>query len=192
MGDQQHRHSIAFERAQDVKQAVGLVRCQDARGLVEDQDAGAAPQRFKNLDPLLQPDGQVANDGIRVNLKPVLGAEALELAPGLGTALRQQSATLGPQHDVLEHGEGGHQHEMLMHHADPVRDRVGRASDRNRLARNLDPAGIRRIEAVEDVDEGRLARPVLADDAVDRAFGDFERHIMISAHGAEILVDSAQ
>ena len=43
---------------------VGLGRRQHAGGLVEDQRLGAAIERLQDLDPLLQPDGKVADDGV--------------------------------------------------------------------------------------------------------------------------------
>ena len=44
-------------------------------------------------------------------------------------AFGEQRAALGAEHDVFEHAERRHQHEMLMHHADAVADRLARRAD---------------------------------------------------------------
>ena len=77
-------------------------------------------------------------------------------------------AAFGAEHHVLEHGERRHQHEMLVHHADAVADRLARATDAHGFAVDADLAGVGLVEAVEDRHQRRLAGAVLADDAVDR------------------------
>jgi hypothetical protein len=189
VGDQQDRHAVAFQRPQNVEQPVGLVRRQHARRLVQDQDPRPAPQRFQYLDALLQPDAQIADQRVRVDLQPVLAAQAFQFGPGRGDAVLQQRPALGAQHHILQHGEGGHQHEVLMHHADPQPDRIRRIVDPHRFAVDLDPPAIRGVEAVENAHQRRLARPVLADNAVDRARPNFKRYIIIRLYRPEILAN---
>src|SRR6185436_16123747 len=62
--------------------------------------------------------------------------------------------------------------------------------DVGRLAVDADLAAIGAVIAVEDVHQGRLAGAVLADDAVDRALGDAERHIPVGMNRTEPLVDA--
>jgi hypothetical protein len=50
---------------------------------------------------------------------------------------------------------------VLVHHADARRDRVVRAGELDGLVVEEDLAVGRPVQAVEDVDERRLARPVL-------------------------------
>ncbi len=96
------------------------------------------------------------------------------------------------QHDVLQHREVRHQHEVLVHHADAVPDGVGRAGDGHRPAVDLDLALVGRVEAVEDRDQRRLAGAVLADDAVDRARHDLDVDRVVRLHRAETFRDAAQ
>ena len=69
----------------------------------------------------------------------------------------------------------GDLHELLEHHADAEPPRVLRASG-SRPARpsSADLAGVRAVEAVEDLHERALARAVLADDGVHLARVDVE------------------
>ena len=59
----------------------------------------------------------------------------------------------------------------------PERAGVGRAGDDRRLAVDLDRPGVRLVHAREDLDERALARAVLADQRVDLARAEVERHV---------------
>ena len=104
----------------------------------------------------------------------------------------EQRAALGAEHDVLEHAERRHQHEMLMHHADAVADRLARGADAHGLAVDADFAGVGFVEAVEDRHQRRFAGAVLADDAVDDAALDDEIDVLVGVNRAEALVDADQ
>ena len=125
-----------------------------------------------------------------LTVEPVLARQPLELGARRGEAARQQRPALGAQHQVLQHGEGVDQHEMLVDHADAVGDRVVRVVHAHGLAVDADLAGIGAIEPVEDAHQRRLAGAVLADDAGDRALGDGKRHAAHGMHAAERLLDA--
>ena len=118
VGDQDHGDAAVAQRAQDVEQLVGFLRGQHRARLVEDQDAGAAIQHLHDLDALLLADRQVADQRIRVDAQTVFAAEPLDLGARGPEALVEQRPELGAEHDVLQHREGVHQHEVLVHHAD--------------------------------------------------------------------------
>ena len=82
--------------------------------------------------------------------------------------------------------------EVLMHHADARGERIGRAPDRDRTARDPDFAGIRMIQAEQDVHQRGLAGAVLAEQPQDLAGMEREVDGAIGVHGAEALVDAAQ
>jgi len=69
--------------------------------------------------------------------------------------------------DVVGDGENGDEHEVLMDHADPARDGVGRPGDVDLLAVEQDLALVGLRQPVEDVHQGGLAGPVLAQQGVD-------------------------
>jgi hypothetical protein len=91
----------------------------------------------------------------------LLGAPAAEPAPLA-------------QGDVLRHGEGGHQPEVLVHHAHPGLDGVARRVQLDGLAPEPDRAGVGPVQPGEDVREGGLAGTVLAEQRVDLARPDLE------------------
>ena len=106
--------------------------------------------------------------------------------------LASSGAALGAEHHVFEHAQRRHQHEVLMHHADAVADRLARRADADRLAVDPDLAGVGLVEAVEDRHQRRLAGAVLADDAVDDAALDDEIDVIVGVNRAEALVDADQ
>ena len=114
---------------EDAEQVIGLVGRQHAGGLVEDQRLGAPEQRLEDFDALLQADGQLADDGVGIDLEFIVAARAASSsARALASAGPMQRAALGAEHDILEHGEGIDQHEVLVHHADAERDGIRRAT----------------------------------------------------------------
>ncbi len=74
----------------------------------------------------------------------------------------------------------------------PFADGIGAGGHLHRLAEQGDLAVVGLVVAGEDRDEGRLARPVLADDPVDRAGLDGEVDTVVGADGAELLHDPAK
>src|SRR5262249_13153471 len=85
-----------------------------------------------------------------------------------------------------------YQHEVLMHHADAGGDGVMRAVNAAGLATDAALASIGLVVAIEDAHQRRLAGPILADDAVDRAARDRDRDGASGAHRAEALADADQ
>ena len=152
--------------------------------------SGALEQRLQDLDPLLQAHGKFADDRIGIDIELVVVRQPRQLGARLGAAPADQRAALRAEHDVLEHGEGIDQHEVLMHHADAARDGVRRRPDADGLAVDLDLALVGGVEAEEDRHQRRFAGAVLADDAVDRALADGERHVLVGVDRAEALVDA--
>ena len=129
VGDEDDGLALVAQRAEDAEQVIGLVRRQHAGGLVEDQDVGAAVERLEDLDALLQADGQVADQRVGIDVEFVVAAPgACSSARALASAGPMQRAALGAEHDVLQHGEGIDQHEVLVHHADAQRDGIRRRS----------------------------------------------------------------
>ena len=190
--DQDHRAALCLQVAQDPEEMVGLLGREHARGLVQDQDVGAAEEGLQDLDPLLHAHRKVGDTGVERHFQPVLALDLLDLAPGTLDAGAQGKAALGAEEQVLQDGERLHQHEMLVDHADPGPDRVLRTADRPLLAVDQDLPAIGLIIAVEDVHQRRLAGTVLAHDPVDGAGGDAEVDVAVGLDGAEALADATQ
>ena len=105
-------------------------------------------------------------------------------------AFGEQRPALGAEHHVFEHGERRHQHEVLVHHADAVADRLARGADPDRLAVDADLASVGFIEAVQNRHQCRFAGAVLADDAVDDSALDDEVDVVVGVNRAEALIDA--
>ena len=95
------------------------------------------------------------------------------------------------EEDVLGHRQDRDEHEVLVHHADAAIDRVGWALDRDGLAVQQDLTLVRLGEAVEDVHQGRLAGPVLAEQRVDLARTYLQVDVVVGEHARIALRDAA-
>ena len=135
VGDEDDGLALAAQRSQDAEEVVDLLRRQDGRRLVEDQDVGAPVERLEDLDALSLADAEIADARLRVDLEVVLPTEARQLGAGPRHPGPEPKAALDAEHDVLQHRERLHQHEVLVHHADPRRQRVLGAADAHRAGR---------------------------------------------------------
>ena len=125
VGDEDDRLVLRFQHAQHRKKLVGLGRRQHGGRLVEHQDFRAADKRLEDFDALLQADRQFADDRVRVDIERVFLGQMREFVRRSPPRRRaSRGAALGAEHDVFEHAERRHQHEMLVHHADAVADRL--------------------------------------------------------------------
>ena len=135
VGDQDDGLALRLSARSRPKSASASAGVSTAGRLVEDQDLGAAQERLHDLDPLLQPDRELADDGVGIDDEPVVAGKPRHLGPRRARRRREQRAALGAEHDVLDHGQRLDQHEMLVDHADAGPDRVGRRADPLRLCR---------------------------------------------------------
>ena len=99
----------------------GLLGGEHGGGLVQDQDLGAPDQSLQYFHLLLHAHGDVHDLGVGVHFQIKLFAVFL----GEGDGLREIHEELPlpgfhAQDHILRHRQAGHQHEVLMDHADPV------------------------------------------------------------------------
>ena len=149
------------------KSSIGLLRRQHGGRLVEDEDVRAAVERLEDLDPLLLADGDALDALVGIDREVERVREILDALPrGVHVEDHAGGRRLGREHDVLGHRHHRDEHEVLVHHADPVLDRFLRRVDPDRLALDEDLALVGVVEAVEDAHQGRLAGAVLAEQRV--------------------------
>ena len=189
VGDEEDGHAVALEDLEDLEQPVGFLGGQHPGRFVQDQNAGAAEQGLQDLDPLLKSDRKIPDERVGIDLESVGGADLVHPRAGRLLAAGEQGAALAPEHHVLEHRHGRHQHEVLVHHADAVLDGVRRAGHPDRLPVDPDLAAVGGVEPVEDGHEGGFAGAVLADDPGDRSTVDREVDVAVGLDGPEALVD---
>ena len=190
VGDEDDRLALVAQAAQDAEQMVRLGGRQNAGRLVEDQDVGLAVERLEDLDALLEAHGEVAHHRVRIDLELVILRKPRQFGARLGQRRPEQGAVLRAQDDVLENGEGLHQHEVLMHHADSGGDGRLAVGDLDGPAIDADLAGIGVVEPVEDGHQRGFSRAVLADDAVDRSAADRQMDVLVGLNRAEALGDA--
>ena len=101
-----------------------------------------------------------------------------------------EAALLAAEEDVLGHRAVGHQVDLLVDRADAGRLRLLRRGELDGLAVEQDLAGILPVIAGQDLDQGRLAGAVLADQRMNLARLDLERGRAQRRDAGEALVDA--
>jgi hypothetical protein len=178
--------------AQDSEDLLGLLGREDGRRLVQDQDLGIAIERLEDLHALLPADRQGAHLGIGIDLE----AEAMaELDDALGCFLAIQEERVGhrllAEDDVLGDGQHGHEHEVLVDHADATGDRIRGTTQGDGLPVHQDLALVGLGQPVQDVHEGRLAGTVLTQQGVDLARPDLQVDAVVGDDARIALRDPA-
>ena len=192
MGDEDDSLALRGESAEDVGEAAPLGRGQRRGRLIQDEQACAATEQLQDLHALARADGEVLDDRVGIDGEPEAGGDVAQLGGHAADAGRHRSAPAHSQRDVLGDGHVRDEHEVLVHHPDPEFERVARAFDRDRLPVDLDRAGVRLNEAVDDVHQGRLAGAVLPEQPVDLSARDVERDVVVRCQLAEALRDAAE
>ena len=110
----------------------------------------------------------------------------------LGEQLALGQPRVKTERDVLQHRQRLEQREMLENHADAEAARGAGIGDSDRRAVEQNLAFVRRLDAVNHLDEGRLAGAVLAEQRVNLARLDFEMDVVVGAHAGKRLADADQ
>ena len=92
--------------------------------------------------------------------------------------------------DVLGHGEGRDEAEMLMHHADAGIDGIARGVEGDTHPAHLEMTGVGSVQPGEDVGERGLAGAVLAEERMHLADAHIEVHVVIGDDTGEPLGDA--
>ena len=183
--DVEHRAAVAGEPAQRHEELVRLLRGEHRGRLVHDQQPRLLQQATHDLDALALAHREIRDQRGRLQRQPELRRH-----PRDALAERPEIEPPGQgERDVLGHGERLEQREVLEHHADPEPPGRRRVRDVDRLAAppELPVGGLER--AVDDLDERRLAGAVLAEQRVDLAGRQAQRHPVVRGEVAEALDD---
>src|SRR3954465_1112180 len=168
--DDQERRALAVELADHLAHPLDRGRVDAPGRLVEPDQLRVEHQDLRELDELLLAVGQRARLLVAVaahadELEQLLGARGLGPADGARVELPPRERAQR-RDDVLEHGHVAEQARDLERPPDPdVRARP-RAHPVDALAVEPDLARARAHHAVDEVERGRLARPVRAMSAV--------------------------
>ena len=158
VGDENDRRAIGLEAAKDDVEILDFLGCQQRGRFVQDQDSAALVEGAQDLDSLLHANRKVAKPSLRVDIEAVRGA----ISATRRSAASRSSTMIRPlvaEDDVLRDGETGNQHEVLVHHAQTRLDSLARTVELDRIAEDLDLAGVRVIEPEQQVHQGRFPAP---------------------------------
>ena len=189
MGDEQDALALGLEAAHDIHELVNLLRGQNCRRFVENQDLIVAVQHLQDLDTLLHTDGNVADQRVRVDLQAVLFAQSHDLFAGLVLLQKAVLRILDAEDDVIEHREALDQFEVLMHHAYAQRVGVVRVVDLDFFSVFLDRTLLRLVQTKEHAHQGRFTGTVLAQQGMDLALAQLQGDIVVGFDTGKFLGD---
>ena len=147
--------------AQGLEQVLHFARGEHRGRLIQNENGGLSIQGFEDLDALAQPDGKVLDQGLRINVEMILRGELAYLPGGLWQ-VQEWSASGGflAEDNILGHGQGRDEHEMLMHHANAACHGVSGAGEMHRGATHDNVSLVWSGKAIEDVHQRGFARAV--------------------------------
>ena len=189
VADEQHGHALVPQLAHLPEQALDLVGRQRGRGLVHDQHPDVERDGLGDLDGLLGGDGQARRRHAGVEVDVEAGQQGLGVRAHPPPAHDPALVTVADE-DVLGHAEVGEDQRLLVDGGDAPALGVGRAARGRGLAVDQDLAVVGRVDAGHDLDQRRLAGPVLADQRVHLAPPQLERHVVEGTGGPEALGDA--
>jgi hypothetical protein len=158
VGDEEHRPALLTRVAHDGEDALGEVRGERGRDLVEEQEPRPPGERPREVDHAEHRERKVAGELREVDVE----VEAAELAPdrtGVGAG----------QAHVLRHRQVRHERRVLEHGREPDSRGLRRRMDAHGLSVHRDGARVAGDHAREQLHERRLARPVRAEERVHLA-----------------------
>ena len=185
VGDVEDRAAARGEAPQRLEELGDLLRRQHRGRLVHDQELRVQQQRTDDLDPLPLADRERRDRAVGIERQPVLRQHRADALLELGVGEFRVEA----ERDVLEHGQRLEQREVLEDHADPDGARGLGARDVDGEAVEADLARVRLLDAVDHLDQRRLAGAVLAEKRVDLARANREAHPVVGEDAREGLGD---
>ena len=146
-------------------------------------------QRFQDLHALFDADGKIPHFFLGVDLEMIIVRDLPDLLMRALKVEQDALAGLVPQHDVLRHGQGIVQHEVLMDHGKALFDRDERRSDLHFFAVQENPALVSLEHSEKDVHQRRLSGAVFSEQRVDLSFFYPEIDLVVRRIGPEALGD---
>ena len=153
--DEEHRPAALAGVAHDGEYALGQIRRQRSRDLVEQQETRLPREGAREVDHAQERQRNVA----RLLGKVDIQVESVKLAP------HTRRVAPGQPH-VLRDGQVGHERRVLEHRREPDSRRRRRRVHPRRPPVDRDRAGAGRDHARQQLDERRLACPVRAEERV--------------------------
>ena len=192
VGDVDDRHPLALEGGDHLEQFVDLIVGERGCRLVKHQDAGILGQGLGYLDELLLTNAQPPHLAVRIQIDTQHGEQGGGTPDPVPVGNDRATLTATSQEDVVGHRQGRHQAEILIHHGDPLGLRLFGSGEAAGLAKQQHLATVPTMKAVEQLDQGGLARPVLTDDGMHLATLETKRHILEHGDAVKPLLDTTR
>ena len=145
-----------------------------------------------DLHPLLDAHGQVFDVGVGVHLETVLLGDLPDALSSRGPVQEEASPhRLDAQHHVLRHRHHRDEHEVLVDHPDALGDGIAGLVDLHPPASDVDLPLVGRVEAVEDVHQGRLPGTVLTQQGVDLSLLQGEVNVVVGQDAGKGFGDAS-
>ena len=193
VGHVENRHPPIAQPAEGAKQTLGFGQRDRGGGFVQQQDPGVRGKGAGDLDQLLLGSAERGHVARRPNAQAdqvhVAARVALDL--GLVDELRRLAHHAVEQH-VLAHAEGGNQAALLVDDGNASGESLARARDGSRRALDQILPRVRRVDPGDDLHQSALARSVLAEERVDIAGIQGQRHVVKGADAGKRLADVLQ
>ena len=191
VGDDNDAFSRRLQIPQNSKQLLHLLRGQNRRRLVQNQDIGAAIQGFQNLNPLLLTHRQILHLRVGVDTKVISVNHLLHLTDS-GPVVHKRAVNRLPTDDhILRNCHNGGQHKMLVYHADTQFDGLGWVPDLGGLAVDQDLSFVAWEHSVQDIHKRRFAGTVFPQQGMDFSLPDGKVHMVKGAEASEPFGDTA-
>ena len=189
MGDEEDRLALLGKVLHDLHQLVDLLRRQNGRRLVEDQDLVVTVQHLQDLGALLHTDGDVFHLRVEIDQQPVFVHQLLDLFARLLLLQEAELRILGAENNVVQHREYLNELEVLVYHADVERRRVVGVVDLHGLSVLADLAGLRLIQSEKDTHQCGFSCAVFTQKRVDLAFFQLQGDVVVRFDAGEFLGD---
>ena len=161
--DVENRAAAGGEMLQRLEQLLDLLGRQHRGRLVHDEQPRVQEERAHDLDALPLADAQGRDDAAGIELEMVGVQNPVELSEEFARG----EAAVEAERNVFQNRHRLEQREVLEHHADAEASRGARIGDARRRAVENDLTLVGREDAVDHLDEGRLAGAVLAEQGVN-------------------------
>ena len=178
MRNENDGHASLFQIQKLFEQLLCLLRRQNRRGLIQNNQFGASVENLQDLQLLFHSHTHIPDSSGCVDVKIVLfrhfvGNLNVPLFVGHETGLFHS------QHHVLRSGQGIHQHKMLMHHADAVGDGILTGLELQLLSVHVDMPRGDTLQTVKHLHQRTLSRSVLTYKSMNLALVYGEVYIVI-------------
>ena len=189
MRDEHDGQPFAAQPAHHLEERRALLLVEAGGGFIEDEQLRLHIERTGNGDHLLEGDGTGAKLARHVELQAQPLQRAGRLEPHGAPLDYANFFRLSPEHDVLRDGESGDEVDFLIHCGDAMRLGFFRRLRRNLPTLEFNRAAVPLMHAREHLDEGGLARAVLAHERMNLTGAKREPDIFQCLHAAEGFAD---